>query len=62
MKGDGKRRDFSSTMAGVQVILGIVIFTSAWWAGGSYKTAFYIYGFITVLMGIVTSLALTSRR
>ena len=58
----GKKRDFSSTVAGAQVIFGIIIFTSAWWVGDSYRTAFYIYGFFTVILGIITSISLTSRR
>lgn len=63
MKADGQRkRSFSSIMAGAQVIFGIIIFTSAWWIGDRYQTALYIYGFITVLTGIVTSLALTSGK
>lgn len=62
MKGDGKKRDLSFTLAAIQVVFGIIIFTSAWWLGESYKTALYVYGFITVLLGIVTSLALTGNK
>lgn len=62
MKGEGKKRDLSFTMAAVQVIFGIVIFTSTWWLGDNYKTALYIFGFITVLLGIVTSLALSGKK
>lgn len=62
MKAEGKKRDLSFTVAAVQVIFGTIIFTSAWWLGDNYKTAIYIFGFITVLLGIITSLALTGKK
>lgn len=62
MEEESKKRDLSFTLAAVQVVFGTIIFTSPWWVGQNYKTALYIYGFITVLLGIVTSLALTSNK
>ncbi|RJQ45679.1 MAG: hypothetical protein C4534_04045 [Gaiellales bacterium] len=65
MKESGKRRskkrDFSSIMAGVQVVFGITIFTSAWWVGDTNNSALYIFGFVTVLLGIATYLTLTGK-
>lgn len=66
MKGEGQRpgkqrQDRGTIMAAAQIIFGIVMFTSAWWVGDNYQTALYIFGFITVLLGIITSVLLTSR-
>jgi len=50
-------------MAAIEIIFGIIIFTSAWWLPeGSRQTGLYVYGFITVLLGVVTAVLLTSRR
>ncbi len=64
MAGDDFKRDRATIMAAAQIIFGIVIFTSAWWltpeqAGG---TALYIFGFITVLLGIATGIFLSGKR
>lgn len=56
------KRDRGTTIATIQVIFGIVIFTSVWWLDlYQYDTALYIYGFVTVLMGIATATLLTSK-
>jgi len=56
--------DRATLMAAVQIIFGIVIFTSAWWLSPEQLsgTALYIFGFITVLMGIVNWVMFSSRR
>jgi len=56
--------DRATVLAAVQIIFGIVIFTSAWWlsADQAKDSALYIFGFMTVLLGIVTGIFLTSRR
>ncbi|MHB1390298.1 MAG: hypothetical protein ACYCXF_03555 [Thermoleophilia bacterium] len=56
-------QDRANIMAAVQIIFGIVIFTSAWWLPeGSRQTGFYVFGFVTVLLGIVTAVMLTTRN
>ncbi|MHB0866358.1 MAG: hypothetical protein ACYC6B_01140 [Thermoleophilia bacterium] len=57
------RQDRSNIMAAVQIIFGIVIFTSAWWLPeGSRQTGLYVFGFVTVLLGIITAVMLTTRN
>ena len=57
------KKDRAQMLAAVQVIFGIVIFTSGWWLSNDQKTtALYIFGFFTVLLGIATSVLLTSKR
>ena len=57
----GQKGDLSRVIAGLQVILGMVVFTGAWWIDGN-ENALYIFGFLIVLLGIGTSLLLTSKR
>ncbi|MEK7817133.1 MAG: hypothetical protein AAB281_02645 [Actinomycetota bacterium] len=52
----------ATTIATIEVIFGVVIFTSAWWLShDQHETALYIYGFVTVLMGIAIATLLTSK-
>ena len=62
--GEEGKRDRATIMAAGQIIYGIVIFTSSWWlsADQAKGTALYIYGFITVLLGIGTWVLFSSRR
>lgn len=63
MARDSSGSDRSNIVAAAQIIFGIVIFTSAWWLPeSSRETALYVFGFVTVLIGIVTAIMLTSRR
>ncbi len=64
MKVDEAKRDRATIMAAVQIIFGIIIFTSAWWLSAEQAkgTALYIFGFITVLLGIGTGIFLSARR
>lgn len=62
MTNDRTGSDRSTIMAAAQIIFGIIIFTSAWWLPeGSRQTGFYVFGFVTVLLGIVTAVMLTSK-
>lgn len=55
--------DRASIMAAAQIIYGIVIFTSAWWLPeGSRQTGFFVFGFVTVLLGVLTAVMLTSKK
>ena len=57
------KSDRATVLAAIQILFGIIIFTSAWWLSGSQQeTAFYIFGFITVLLGIATFGLLTSKK
>ena len=57
------KTDRAVLVAAVQIILGIIIFTSAWWVASSqYQSALYIFGFVTVLIGIATATLLTGKR
>ena len=57
------KTDRATILAAIQILFGIVIFTSAWWLSSDQeKTAFYIFGFITVLLGIATFGILTSKK
>ena len=57
------KTDRATIMAAIQILFGIVIFTSAWWlSSGQEVTALYIFGFITVLLGIATFGLLTSKQ
>ncbi len=57
------KTDRATILAAIQILFGIVIFTSAWWLSSDQeKTAFYIFGFITVLLGIATFGLLTSKK
>lgn len=60
---DGKY-DRATLLAVVQIIFGMVIFSSAWWlsADQAKGSALYIFGFMTVLLGIATGIFLSSRR
>lgn len=63
MNGDKSASDRANIMAAAQVIFGIIIFTSAWWIPeGSRQTGLYVFGFVTVLLGIATAILLTSKR
>lgn len=63
MSAERSGQDRATIMAAIEIIFGIVIFTSAWWLPeGSRQTGLYVFGFITVLLGIVTAVLLTSRR
>jgi len=63
MARDRSGMDRATVMAAVQIIFGIVIFTSTWWLSPEQKgTALYIFGFITVLMGILIWVMFSSRR
>lgn len=63
MTTDRSGSDRSTIMAAVEIIFGIIIFTSAWWLPeGSRQTGLYVFGFITVLLGIITAVVLTSKR
>lgn len=47
----------------VLIIYGIVIFTSAWWVpDGNSDTAAYVFGFITVLLGIAIPAFLSTKE
>ena len=61
--GDEGKRDRATIMAAAQIGFGIVIFTSAWWLSPDQAkgTALYIYGFLTVLIGIGTWVLFSSR-
>lgn len=53
----------ATTLATIQVIFGIVIFTSSWWLSHEqHETALYVFGFVTVLLGIATATLLTSKK
>lgn len=53
----------ATTLATIQVIFGIIVFTSSWWlAHDQHETALYIYGFVLVLLGIATGGLLTSKK
>jgi hypothetical protein len=57
------KSDRATVLAAAQIIFGIIIFTSAWWLSyDQHQTALYIFGFITVLMGIVTGVLLTAKK
>ena len=57
------KTDRATILAAIQILFGIVIFTSAWWLSSDQeKTAFYIFGFITVLLGIATFGLLTAKQ
>jgi hypothetical protein len=57
------KSDRSNAVAAVQIVFGIVIFTSAWWVSKEqYQSALYIFGFATVLLGIATAVLLTSKK
>jgi hypothetical protein len=63
MDGEKSKQDRASIMAAAQIIFGIVIFSGAWWIPDDSRDAgFYIFGFITVLLGIATAVMLSSRR
>lgn len=64
MTGPDGKYDRATVMAAVQIVFGIVIFTSSWWlsADQAKSSALYIFGFMTVLLGIVTGIFLSSRR
>ena len=64
MQDDEGRTARATIVAAVQIIFGIVIFTSAWWlsADQAKGTAMYVFGFITVLLGIVTWVFLSSKN
>lgn len=63
MNGEKPASDRANIMAAAQIIFGIVIFTSAWWLPeGSRQTGLYVFGFVTVLLGIVTAVMLTSKK
>ena len=64
MQDDEGRTARATIVAAVQIIFGIVIFTSAWWlsADQANGTAMYVFGFITVLLGIVTWVFLSSKN
>ncbi|MBE0428565.1 MAG: hypothetical protein IBX61_01680 [Thermoleophilia bacterium] len=52
----------ANIMAAAQIIFGIVIFSAAWWVPEeSRQTAFYIFGFITVLIGILSAVMLAPK-
>lgn len=56
-------QDRASIMAAAQIIFGIVIFTSAWWLpNDSRQTGLYVFGFLTVLLGVMIAVLLTSRN
>lgn len=59
-----EKRDRATIMAAAQIIYGIVIFTSSWWLSPDQakEPALYIYGFLTVLLGIITWVLFSSRR
>lgn len=53
----------ATTLATIQVIFGVVVFTSSWWlSNDQFQTALYIYGFVLVLLGIATGGLLTSKK
>lgn len=53
----------ATTLATIQVIFGVVVFTSSWWLShDQFQTALYIYGFLLVLLGIATGGLLTSKK
>ena len=57
------KTDRATIVAAAQIIFGIIIFTSAWWLSDSQKTtALYIFGFVTVLIGIAIFGLLTAKR
>ncbi len=57
MKGDR-----GNVMAVIQIVFGIIIFTSAFWLQDSQKgTGLLVFGFVTVLLGIVTGILPNSR-
>ncbi|MHB8792746.1 MAG: hypothetical protein ACYC6O_05355 [Thermoleophilia bacterium] len=64
MAGSEGKYDRATLLAAVQIIFGIVIFSSSWWlsADQAKGSALYIFGFMTVLLGIVTGIFLSSRR
>lgn len=57
------KSDRANIMAVIQIMFGIIIFTSSFWLEDGQKgTALFIYGFITVLLGVVTGVLATSRK
>ncbi len=57
------KTDRATIVAAVQIIFGVIIFTSAWWLTSDQRvTALYIFGFVTVLLGIATFGLLTGKK
>lgn len=58
------KRDRSTVIATIQVILGVMFFGSGLLMTDvtKLKTALYVCGFVTVLLGIATALLLTPKR
>jgi UDP-N-acetylmuramyl pentapeptide phosphotransferase/UDP-N-acetylglucosamine-1-phosphate transferase len=55
-----KRRSLAGKFGGLLIIFGIIIFTCAWWVpDNKVNSAFYIIGFITVILGVVAPAALS---
>ncbi len=62
MVADSGKRDRATIMATIQVVFGIAIFFSALVISDQSKgTALFIFGFITVLLGILTRVLFFSR-
>lgn len=58
------KRERPTMLATIQVILGVVFFGSGLLISDvtQLKTALYVCGLVTVLIGIVTALLLTTKR
>jgi uncharacterized membrane protein YiaA len=64
MASDNGKQDRATIMAAILIIFGIIIFTSSWWLPDDKvkNGGLYIYGFITVLLGIVVKVTLSSKN
>ncbi len=62
MAADSGKRDRATIMATIEIIFGIAIFFSALLISDQSKgTALFVFGFITVLLGIVTRVLFFSK-
>lgn len=54
--------NIATVMAGLQILFGIIIFTSRWWLSTSQQgTGLLVYGFITVLVGVAIAVLLMPK-
>ena len=57
------KSDRANIMAVIQIMFGIIIVTSSFWLEDSKKgTVLFIFGFVTVLLGVVTGVRATSKK
>ncbi|MFA6002382.1 MAG: hypothetical protein WC828_09795 [Thermoleophilia bacterium] len=57
------KSDRANIMAVIQIMFGIIIFTSSFWLSDSQKgTGLLVFGFVTVLLGVVTGVLTSSKK